>query len=428
MFPGAKIVAIDDIEDHLKAIIDALRGLGLACISYQYPDEQPNEGATFGGIRLFITDINLIGGDSPGDEARKLAPVVSLVERIISDENGPYALITWSDQGLHDDLIRRIAETASLKNRQPLFSLALEKSEFLGEPAKLKAAIEQLLGENAPFGALLDWEKRVSNAAQCVLRTVSKMSTSFEGDTASEKLDFALSSLAKNAFGAEHVEAHRFEAVNEALFPLLNDELNREFFSGEGVEIWERAVTKHNDVRAISKDVVTILNTAVFFEPYAGFMPYRRGVVLRVPPDWVAQADFERRFGVSPDDLAKKFFQPKQGAEISWVLVQTQAACDFAQPKLGPIPYCLGAVIKEDHVSTGKLPQYVWRSPLLTKADDPKDAFHLFVAVSISVPLTRADLDENGFVVLGRLKDQVLNELTFERFRQGARPGLIKFE
>src|SRR5580692_10334016 len=112
MFPGAKIVVIDDDASDLDAVITALKGLGHACISYRYPDERPEEGISFGGIRLFITDINLIGGDSPGDEARKLTPAISLVERIIADENGPYALITWSTTTLHAAFVKRVGETA----------------------------------------------------------------------------------------------------------------------------------------------------------------------------------------------------------------------------------------------------------------------------------------------------------------------------
>ena len=52
MFPGAKIVAVDDDVDHLNAIVAALRSLGIACLSYHYPDGRPDADTALAVLKL----------------------------------------------------------------------------------------------------------------------------------------------------------------------------------------------------------------------------------------------------------------------------------------------------------------------------------------------------------------------------------------
>jgi hypothetical protein len=434
MFPGAKVVAIDDDDTDLDRILVALKGLGLGCISYHYPDETPEEGISFSGLRLFITDINLVGGESPGDEGRRLAAVISLLERIITNDNGPYALITWSTTELHDALMTRIKVTESLKGRQPFFSMPLAKAEFLDDTAKLKQAVQRIFTDNAPFGALLDWERRVSRAGEKVLDAVDNFSEQFPGDNSSEKIDRMLSKLAVDAFGKTHAADHVFESVNEALVPILSDALSTEFFSGQSDDVWTRAVTKFNEANALAAETAARLNSMVNFEGVADIKPYRRGAILELPQAWMTDSEFEKRFGAKPNRLRGEVLKIDEPKSLRWVLVQAQAACDFAQDRVGPILYILGAVVplsatrKQKDGKDLPLPASVWQSPTLSKYQPMCDGdFRLEIFYGIACHITRQGLEEAGFRVLGRLRDQIISTVGYEYHSHGSRLGFVSF-
>nr|WP_272210221.1 hypothetical protein [Marinicella sp. W31]MDC2876085.1 hypothetical protein [Marinicella sp. W31] len=329
---------MDDEVDELEKIVSSLRKLGLACIAYNYPDELPEEFPNGSGLRVLFLDINLIGGASPDQDANVFNAPVSLIDRLVSDSNGPYALITWSSTDLHDRLIERIAATASLAHKQPFYSKALSKDEYSNAPEKLKEEVQKIFSENAPFGALLDWEKRVCRAGETVLRDVSGLALEFEGASASEKMDRMLSKLAVDAFGKAHVEAHVFESVNEALMPLLGDALNIQFNAESDDGIWKTAVTKHDETDGLGTAAISKLNTAVVFEASDTFVAYRRGAVIELPEAWCEDEEFERRFGAKPSQVRGGILKLEKPKKPAWVLIQAQAACDFAQGNVGPLP------------------------------------------------------------------------------------------
>jgi hypothetical protein len=427
MFPGAKIVAIDDDEDDLRAVLASLRALGLACVSYHYPDEQPGDKG-FRGVRLFISDINLLGGGSPGDESKALAPVISLIERIIPEDNGPYALITWSTTTLHDALIKRIAQTGSLKERQPFFSTFLSKAELKQDATRLTDAVKNIFKKEASFGALLSWESAVTRSGEKVLRDIELFSQSFPGKTPSERMDSILSKLAVDAFGKQHVKDHRVESVNEALFPLLGDALNSEFFRDPTDDIWTKAVTRFEEDHKFDAKVISKLNSMVILEKAAGVKAYRRGALLEIPDKWLLGSKFEELFGATPLIFKEHTLKIGLGVGTRWVLVQAQAACDFAQPRIGPIPYLLAAIVPTSTKRLGTLPQSVWKSPQLAPVDSICDQeFCIEIIHGVAVNLTRRTLDADKFKVIGRLKDQIVGSISFEHHSHGSRPGFVSF-
>jgi len=435
MFSGAKIIAVDDELEELEKIVSSLRELGLACIAYNYPDELPDETPISSGLRVLFLDINLIGGASPGQDASVLNAPISLIERLISDNNGPYALITWSSTELHDSLIARISKTASLANRQPFYSQALSKEEYSNSPTRLKEAVEKIFKENAPFGALLDWEKRVCQAGETVLQDIGKLALEFEGGNASEKMDRMLSKLAVDAFGKVHVEAHLFESVNEALLPLLSDALSVQFNLESGEDIWKAAVTKHSSKNQLNQKAVSKLNTAVIFEQSSECKAYRRGAIVELPVSWSSEDEFAKRFGASPAQIRGGLLKLETPKKPKWVLVQTQAACDFAQNTVGPLPFLLAAIVPDNHKrktsSDGnplRLPSSVWSTPQLICDEIVKGrSFSFEIIHGIPCHITRKVLDELECKVLGRLKDQIVASLSFEHHSHGSRPGFVSF-
>ena len=432
MFPGAKIIAIDDNEDELKEIVSSLRKLRLACVSYNYPDETPEDGDEFGGIRLIFLDINLLGGASPRDDAAVYVAPISLLQRLITDTNGPYALITWSSsKELHDGLIRRLSEIGDMDNRQPFYAMHLPKADFLNNPEALEAKVREMFSINPSFAALLDWEKRVSAAGESVLNVIQGLSAQFPGVTPAEKMDKLLSRLSVDAFGKKHVGEHRFEAANEVLMPLLTDALSSKFFTEEGTNIWDAALTQHESPHQLSVAATAGLNTSFVFEHRESLKPYRRGVVLALPAG-TSDASFEERFGASKKDLRGSVLKIDKPKELSWVLVQVQAACDFAQASASPIPFLLGAIVPGDVVRKTKngaplkLPDSVWVSPDIVSGNGLCDViFHFEIFHTVTVSITKSVLDKGEYKVLGRFKDQITSTIAHEHHSHGSRPGFV---
>ncbi|MGJ4884326.1 hypothetical protein [Bradyrhizobium sp. HKCCYLRH1065] len=381
-----------------------------------------------------MTDINLVGGASPGNDNATLGPPVSLIDRIVSAENGPYALATWSTTDLHEALIKRMRTHGFSEGRMPFFSVALAKTDFLGDPDGFKGEIKSLLTKNAPFGAMLDWERRVSRAAEKVLFNVQDLSSRFSGDEASERMDRTLSRLAVNAFGQANVADHRFEATNEALMPILTDAVSTELFSADDKDVWTKAVTKHGEKFALDAGAISKLNTAVNLEISHEVKPYRRGVLLEVPPAWLSDDEFERRFGSKPSRLRGEFLKLSEPKTPQWLLVQVQAACDFSQGHVGTIPYFLAAVVPATRIRKQKdgldlkLPASVWQSPPFDGGPSIcAESFTLEILTSISYSMTRKAIEETEFKVVGRLKDQIVSSIAYQGSTNSSRPGFISF-
>lgn len=421
MFPSTKIVAVDDEREQLDIIVGSLRALGLGCIAYAYPDDIPEIDPSFSGVRALFLDIRLVGGTSPG---QALNAPVSLLSRLIGENNGPYTLITWSSTDLHDQLIARINQTPSLKNRRPFESCALSKADLAGDPPRLEAEVRRLFTTNAPFGSLLDWESRVVRAGEAVLERLQGLSVQFAGPNPQEQMDELLSRLAVAGFGDAHAEQHKFEAVNETLLPMLGDALHGEFLSADPSQLWDDAVTKCGALGNLAPAIAAELNTKILFESGHEIPPHRRGAVLEVPDRWLPDKQFRRQFGATAAEVCGKL---PAGLQPKWVLVQIQASCDFAQPKAAPIPYLLATTVPS-RTSQKAVPGFVSLTPVFAPIDGLSEAnFKLAVFRNIPHPLGKTTLKRGRFRVVGRLRDQLVDSLIHEHHSHGARPGFVSF-
>jgi hypothetical protein len=432
MFPGAKIVAIDDNEDELKKIVSSLRKLSLACVSYNYPDEKPEDGEGFSGIRLVFLDINLLGGSSPKDDAATYNAPISLLQRIIGESNGPYALVTWSSsKDLHDGLVSRLEKTSSMQGKLPFYTTHLSKGDYLDDPGALIARVREMFSGNPAFAALLDWEHRVSAAGEEVLNVIQVLSAQFGTNAPAEQMDKLLSRLSVDAFGLKHATDHRFEAANEVLMPLLADTLTTKFFAEEGKEIWDAALTQQGAHYPLTPAATAQLNTSFIFEQRRGVKPYRRGALIALPKN-MSDQEFEELFGATRKAVRGNLLKLDKPKDVFWVLVQFQAACDFAQDSVGPLPFVLGAVVPHDCIRKSKggiplkLPNSVWVSPDIVSNNRICDVlFHFEIIHTLTVSITKSVLDKGKYQPIGRFKDQITSAIAHEHHAHGSRPGFV---
>ncbi len=347
--------------------------------------------------------------------------------------SGPYFIVLWTmypDQAaaLQDFLVQRLQNVA-----KPFTVQALDKKDHLDsqgkvkDPGKLVEAIGQIVAEQPQIGALLNWEERVLGAAADTVSSITEMAESAAGDTGtSQEVGRLLASLAVAAVGKDHVEEDRFRAVNDALLPILGDRIAsmRSRVADHG--LWHSALGQADAERGLFQDEAAELNRLLHIAPSApDDGGGRRGTVIALPEEFLGEA-FVKTFDLTADEAAERQFWRKRSEDSNdpfcWVLIQTQAACDYAQTQPGPLPFHLGLRLSESRARTGTPPAALWRSPCFKLQNE---AIYLHVSARFQVSLPKGKAIQAA--PLFRLREQVLNDLIYHLHGYGARPGIISF-
>ena len=320
---------------------------------------------------------------------------------------------------------------------KPFAVKSLDKSDHLrdksdhsdvGQPNPVKSlpeAIEGVVSGLPHVAALLNWEERVLDASAVTVGSIQSLAvTSAGAGNPDKELGSLLVSLAAAAVG-EHVEADPFQAVNGALLPILADGLATTPSNDD--PLWRAVIKDCGSQQKPDLETTARLNRLLHFAmPPETIRGNARGAVIALPEEYRGDA-FEARFGLSDaDELAKQFaFRKLKNESIldDWVLVQCQAACDYAQKQPGPIPYQLGLLVPaERRVKNRKPPDALWQSPRFD-FNDEVFFLHVNARFSLSLPPVYATAEEPLF----RLREQLLNQLIYELHSYGARPGIVSF-
>jgi hypothetical protein len=420
-----RIIAVDDELPHLQGIVTGLNRSGWACLQIHFPNDMASVQPC-SHVRLVFTDLHLVAGGATVDKNRNYSAVQSLLETKVIP-TGPYLLVVWTRypedaQALEGYLRDRMVK----KVPAPLSVLSLAKESHLDisgnvtDPDKLVAALRGLVNTNPQFSALLNWEQRVLGAAAAA---VSEMQSLTKGAAPTPTLAQVIAKLASAAVGKQNVGTARFQAVNEALLPILADLVGALRRSEADDAIWGAAFAQADLDVNLSEQVAARLNRFVHVELPSPAGGTYRGAVVSLP-SWMSGKRFNARFTVDPDgEVARKQFGIKAASEATtwdWRLVQVQAACDVAQKNPGPLPFVLAAEVRRG--AEKDPPKAAWKSPWFhtSKGDARLVVNPRFL---IDVPDSRAA----KFKSVYRLREQIMVEVSHHIQAQGARPGIISF-
>ena len=215
----------------------------------------------------------------------------------------------------------------------------------------------------------------------------------------------------------------RFRAVNEALLPILADRIFSLRSLSGNKNLWREALSEKG---ILSVEESARLNRFLHIDlSMASSAGAERGSVIELPSSMLE--DFECKFEVSDETIAVEEFRRKKVAAddpvCSWVLVQAQAACDYAQMRSGPLPFYLGLCIPNVNVDKGrKPPAAVWSSPCFEIESVPS-VLRVHGRFQVSLTASQAAKERRIF----RLREQLLNSLIYAIHSYGARPGIIEF-
>lgn len=219
--------------------------------------------------------------------------------------------------------------------------------------------------------------------------------------------------------------AGRFNAVNESLLPILGDRIAALKSIPSQDAIWSTAITEGDAALELTVVEAAKLNRMSHIADGAGITGSARGAVVALPAS-MAGEKFAGVFGMSPVDAADRQFGCNGFAEgderFRWMLVQVQAACDFAQRQPGPLPFMLALEMPEECAKSRGVPNAVWMSPTIS-FDDSIRVLHGNCRFQVSMP----DAAASGLPCLYRIRSELHNSLVYHLHGYGARPGHVLF-
>ena len=430
MLPKPRVIAIDDEQRHLAGLAEALNRYGAACLPIHFTGE-PEHVLSCPCVRVIFADLHLVPGVSTG-HSQHFSMLGGLIEDIIKP-TGPYLIILWTVYPDQANSLRNFLNR--LQNvTKPFAVKSLDKSRYLDGNGEVKEtdalieAVKSIIAGQPQIAALFNWEERVSDASADTVSSILELTDAAAEDANRNKeIGRLLAGFAAAAVGGEHVEKDRFRAVNEALLPILADRIASMRSQEADNELWRAAFDKSDVGHDPSLDEAAKLNRLLHIEPAANAdKGDERGAVIPLPEEFSGD-EFEIKFGIAQDAAAReqlscREFVPNDDL-FRWVLVQSQAACDYAQRQPGPLPFHLGLYMPERAQSRkGKPPAALWRSPCFEFEDEAR-FLHVSARFQISLPNEKAAEIKPLF----RLREQLLNDLIYRLHGYGARPGIISF-
>ena len=160
----ARALVVDDVPEEAGALLAALGMAGVGAI-YLNGDFEKFPPEPLRGIRLTALDMFLTPVHDPTAAAGQ---VVSLLERVLAEDNGPYVAITWTTSG-DASAAFRAAITGMTQAKRPLAVLELDKADVRHDGnfdhAQILERVQNAVNEFLALSIVAEWEQLVHEAA-----------------------------------------------------------------------------------------------------------------------------------------------------------------------------------------------------------------------------------------------------------------------
>lgn len=176
---NGSIVLIDDERQEIEPLLITLGQYGFPYMYFDGTQETlPKEPLK--GIRFVFLDIQLRGMEGQKDKT-KASGVVAVLKKIISKDNGPYAIGFWT---AHKEVIPPVLENCKTEGIPPVAYVDLEKPADLN---RITDRLQEKLKQIGAFQLYVQWENTVNSASKEFVRAFSslvKAGDSWSQDTA----------------------------------------------------------------------------------------------------------------------------------------------------------------------------------------------------------------------------------------------------
>jgi len=433
VFTPGRYVIVDDDEQELGLLVDALQSAGVPCLGVRYTDEDGVNASFLRGARVLFLDLHLTTGAPASDIAVPAGIITTILEEAMQEGAAPYIVVLWTKHTDQKDAFEEYLFENLAPGKRPLKVIGLDKNPFLtaNSGQKLLDAVIDAISADPRLNVLLQWEREVLSAASRTVGSVVQMVPDLKRSEAdfSRDLDRVLSVLAREALGVTHAASDPRTALNSALTPIMSDRLANMDIGPAETKVWKSGITRITEQGLGAEDDAARLNTMLHIAlPQSEVMTSGGlGVVTLVPAVAAdAEAMIEDMFGLKARSHLSNLFQIREQADrrrSRLCLLRIGAACDFAQARKGPIPFVLGAVIPVDIERTNPpLAEFVTPPFILPDFDGP-----VRMAWNARMTATRTEMQIANWAPAWRLREQLLAQVVMQGAGYATRPGIVSF-
>ncbi|MBA7596871.1 hypothetical protein ES703_03861 [subsurface metagenome] len=426
---GARVIVVDDDESDALPILKAFAKGGIPCAFFNGKiEELPEESNRFSGVRLAILDMDLVGGGV--SDKSKATTLVSRIEKLLSPENGPYAVLVWTGHPELVDLFEAyiFSQTSIPK---PIVIVMLTKDQCKDKSGEFDTKIvSEKLGEAlsqfSPLQFLQAWEEKSFKAATEVTNILSSFAPQendpkkWRSDWKSQLLSL-MYAIAKEATG-EHLDRDSaLSGLYNSLNPLHSDRM--ESYIGElslSLSGNSDEILKYSEDCGIEQKakINTMLHLA--FEDSGR---YSAGNIYKFEskkePGWVPSCD---------QLLENLLRNPETSDELLKVccpvVIEVNAICDHAQKNIRIARFIGGLLVPASDMKKIKSAGFIWEfGPVSFNTPDLLGQYYFFFSARHLVTLSLEEAIK--MQAFARLRIQALTALQAWFAQHAARPGLI---
>lgn len=443
MIIAPRIIAVDDNPDHLKALEQAFDSLGGLCECIEFGRASDRTAPFASGVRILFMDINLMPGAAADFGPRTFSPIVTIIRKLISPDNGPYALVTWTNNVAAHDALTDYLEQQLSQDLQPCATYCLPKEDHLEDPPALMAKLRELHGDIPGLAMLLDWERAVTNAADRSVLQIARLSGLY-GRQQGSAVAQAVRAISRASAGTTEADLHPFRAFTQGMSAVLADQLERSLPITETEAAWKTALAAAAPTDPDDRQRAA-LNTFFHIEAAndtASALGSIYDVSFAAIKDYLLPTHKTKMAAL----LSKEFIPLKQNRLLTdearqaftrrckFRLIQLGAPCDHSNNKVRVSDCLLAVEIPEAAFDDTELrsggqfrdtpakSEWLFQTPPLLS---PTGRYVLVVNMRfrISVPMYKV----GGFKRVGRLREALANEIATHSANFSTRPGIIEF-
>jgi len=431
-----KIILVDNNKDHLDDLSNAFFSEGISCLPllYEVFYDKPHNG-----VRLAFFDINLLDSSN---ESQILSTLVETLPKYISSDNGPYALIFWTDK---EDLIPKIKQYINDRGidnvPKPFIIDCIDKDVCYGNPEELHNKLNEIFQEPT-LNVMVDYENVVSNS---VTKTINQFfdiipSTDVWGENInySENFEKIFSRIASSTLGFNHAK----ENPDKAIYAALTENLNHHVEHSENKGNWKKVLTSLATVDEAKKiDFVegfnySILNNLLHIENNKGlFYQSDRGVLIKLKKSYLRthKTNFTAFYSSMIQFSYKSTKEVNAKKEIKksirnsrLVCIEISAGCDHSQKTKRANNYLLGFIMPKLESKilklSSSLPAKTFRSICFM---EEKKEMQLWLNLNYSIVL--GEKDPNIEKIEFKLKSEIVNQIGNKYANHISRIGITSF-
>ncbi len=349
IYSDAKIIIVDDVQEHLDKLALPFWKAGVACKCYKYDSTYSNP---LNNVRVAFFDIN-INPSGGGSSSQRMNDVAIAIKKYIANDNGPFVLIFWTS---NKNMVNDIKEYINIRHKdcpQPIHVDSIDKDEFLDDETELLSTLQELMDDET-LKVIYNFERSSMMAASKTIDQFCRLVPKSDAWGVNEdfKLNFekTLSWVAVKNMGFEYAKDNPGKGIASSLLPILNYHAERL----QDLEIWRtylsslQSALKQSDIICPEGFSESKINSIFHIDATDG-QKNVRGSVIEIDKgnkkvlSTLNIMNIDAWFNyIIPFNSNKNSSKRATRKDSKLIAVEMSAACDFSNKKDRINKYILG--------------------------------------------------------------------------------------